>query len=459
MKKTLLFLLVIFTACSNEGGIAGGDGLSQLPTETEVDAPEEEITDQALLDIAQSTTFKYFWDYAHPNAGAARERYHPGNPSFDQHTVAVGGTGFGLMAIIVGVERGFISKSEAISRFQKILNFLESADRFHGAWPHWLDGNTAKVKPFSAKDNGGDIVETALLVQGLICVQEYFKSGTEAEKQLSQQAKTLWEEVEWDWYTNDKETLLWHWSPEYGFDINLGLKGYNETLIGYVLAASSPDYSIDKTVYQSGWASEGAIKSSNESYSYPLVVKHPGSPNLGGPLFFSHYSFLGLNPKGLADAYVNYDQATISHSNINYQYCVENPKGFAAYSKDCWGLTASYTRNSDGSRGYKAHSPVEDNGVITPSAALSSFPYTPEYSMRALRFFYKNKDKLLGPAGFYDAFSPQYGFWVAEAYLAIDQGPEIIMIENYRSGLLWTLFMQNTQIHNGLDKLGFVYSK
>ena len=459
MKHACLLLFVLMLSCSTQVEIDGGDGLSQLPKDSEAVSPEEEITDQALLDIAQSTTFKYFWDFAHPIAGAARERYHPGNPSFDQNTVAVGGTGFGLMAIIVGVERGFISKTEAISRFQKILNFLESADRFHGAWPHWLDGNTSKVKPFSAKDNGGDIVETALLVQGLICVQEYFKSGTENEKQLSQQAKTLWESVDWDWYTNEKETLLWHWSPEYGFDINLGLKGYNETLIAYVLAASSPNFSINKAAYENGWASQGSIKSSNESYSYPLVVNHPGSPYLGGPLFFSHYSFLGLNPKGLADAYVNYDQATMSHANINYQYCVENPKNFQGYSRDCWGLTASYTRNSDGSRGYKAHSPVEDNGVITPSAALSSFPFTPEYSMRALRFFYKNSDKLLGPAGFYDAFSPQYSFWVAEAYLAIDQGPEIIMIENYRSGLLWKLFMQNTQIQNGLDKLGFVYTK
>jgi hypothetical protein len=458
MKKVLLFLFLILLSCSNDE-VAGGDGSSQLPQTENPETQQEVISDSELLDLTQETTFKYFWDFAHPNAGAALERYHPEDPSHDSNTVAIGGTGFGLMAILVGIERGFISREAGVLRLQKIANFLSSADRFHGAWPHWLDGKTGKVKSFSAKDNGGDLVETAFLAQGLISVQEYFKEGIESEKALSQKAEALWHGIEWDWYTNKEKKLLWHWSPDYGFEINLGLKGYNETLIAYVLAAAAPNHTIEKDVYDNGWATQGAIKSTNERYNFPLIVNHPGSPNLGGPLFFSHYSFLGLNPNGLADAYVNYGQAAVSHTNINYQYCVENPKNFIGYGKDCWGLTASYTRRADGGIGYMAHSPVQDVGVITPSAALSSFPYTPEHAMRALRYFYKNKSKLLGPAGFYDAFSPQYNFWVAKAYLAIDQGPQIIMIENYRTGLLWKLFMQNKEVQQGLDKLGFVYTK
>lgn len=457
IKHASVLLVFLCLSCSKDQAV-GGDGSSQLPTPA-TPIPEEERSDEELLDLTQERTFAYFWEYAHPASGAARERYHPENPGFDSNTVTIGGTGFGLMSLIVGIERSYISQEEGQQRFEKILGYLATADRFHGVWPHWLDGNTGKVKPFSSNDNGGDLVETAFLAQGLICVQEYFKNGTEREKNISNQAKELWESIEWDFYTQGQNRLLWHWSPDYLFEKNLTLKGYNETMIAYVLAAASPTHSISKAVYQEGWASNGGIKSANESYNYPLVVNHPGSPFLGGPLFFSHYSFLGLNPNGLADAYVNYGQAAVSHANINYQYCVSNPKNFSGYGKDCWGLTASYTRNEDGSRGYKAHSPVQDNGVITPSAALASFPFTPEYSMRALRYFYKNKDKLFGPAGFYDAFSPQYGFWVAEAYLAIDQGPEIIMIENHRTGLFWKLFMQNPQVQKGLDNLGFVYQK
>ncbi len=188
------------------------------------------------------------------------------------------------------------------------------------------------------------------------------------------------------------------------------------------------------------------------------MVDHSGNAPKGGPLFWAHYSYLGLNPNGLSDDFVNYGETTVNHSKINYAYCVENPKNFKDYGENCWGLTASYTRNNDGSIGYKAHSPSSDTGIVSPTAAISSIPYTPDESLKAMRYFYKNKDQLLGPAGFYDAFSPEYNFWVAEAYLAIDQGPQLIMIENYRTGLFWNLFMQNEDVHAGLDKLGFSYA-
>jgi hypothetical protein len=445
--------MVLIASCT-KNETQGPTGVSELPEENP--DPVVEITDEELLDITQETTFKYFWDYAHPNSGAAKERYHPSNPDNDANTVTLGGTGFGLMAILVGIERNFVSRNDAVVRVTKIVSFLETADRFHGAWPHWVDGTTGKVKPFSALDDGGDLVETAFLVQGLICIKEYFKNGSETEQALANKADELWKGVEWNWYTQDNEALFWHWSPTNGFAINLALKGYNETLITYVLAAASPENSITKEVYTQGWASNGGIKSSNSAYGFPLMVNHSGSEQLGGPLFFSHYSFLGLNPNGLADEYVNYGDVSINHSKINYNYAVTNPNNYKDYGADCWGLTASYSRNSDGSLGYAAHAPNNDKGIISPTAAISSIVYTPEESIRALHYFYTNKDQLLGSAGFYDAFSPQYN-WVADAYLAIDQGPQIIMIENYRTGLLWKLFMQNEEIKMGLTKLGFTY--
>ncbi len=450
-------ILVLFFSCTADGP-PGPTGESQLPdTPKEEPQEEEAISDEELLELTQKETFKYFWDYAETNSGCARERYHPANPAHDAHTVAVGGTGFGLMALLVGIERAYIPREEAVTRLQKMLDFLEKADRFRGAWPHWLDGNTGKVKPFSTMDNGGDLVETALLAQGLITVKEYFKAGSDTEIKLAEQADRLWKGVEWNWYTQNQNELYWHWSPNYNFAMNLQLKGYNETLIAFVLAAASPEYAISKEVYTQGWASNGGIKSGQITYNHPLLVKHPSSETYGGPLFFSHYPFLGLNPMGLKDQFVDYGEVSKNHALINHRYAVENPKQYLGYGAECWGLSASYSRNSDGSLGYSAHSPANDVGVISPTAAISSIPYTPTESLKAMHYFYRHKDKLLGPAGFYDAFSPQYNFWVAEAYLAIDQGPQIIMIENYRTGLLWRLFMQNEDVKKGLTKLGFTY--
>lgn len=452
--------MTLFFACSSGDDGSGSTGISELPEQPGDTVPEVEepsITDEELLDLAQRETFKYFWDFAEANSGAARERYHPKDPANDPNTVTTGGTGFALMGILVGIERGLVAREQAVKRLTQILGFLETADRFHGAWPHWLNGNTGKVNPFSPMDDGGDLVETAFLVQGLICIKEYFKDGTDTEKALAEKADALWKGVEWNWYTQNRNTLYWHWSPVHDFAINLELKGYNEVLITYILAAASPDYSIEKEVYAEGWASNGNIATADTAYDIPLVVDHAGNAPKGGPLFWAHYSYLGLNPKNLVDDYMNYWDVNVNHTKINNRYCIENPKNFKAYGPDCWGMTASYSRNSDGSLGYNAHSPSNDTGVISPTAAISSIPYTPEESMKALHYFYKNKDKLLGPAGFYDAFSPEYDFWVAEAYLAIDQGPQLIMIENYRSGLLWNLFMQNGDVRTGLDKLGFSY--
>jgi len=415
------------------------------------------ISDNDLLDLTQKETFKYFWDYAESNSGCARERYHPTNTSLGAHTVATGATGFGVMSILVGIERGFITRQEGYTRLSKILNFLQNADRFHGAWSHWINGSDGKVIPFSLDDDGGDLVETAYLSQGLICIKEYFKNGTTEEKALANKADLLWKGVEWTWYTQNQNVLYWHWSPKYNFSKNFKLTGYNEVLITYIMAASSPDFGISKQVYTNGWASNGGIKSTNIKYGYPLLVKHNGSQEYGGPLFWAHYSYLGLNPHGLSDDYVNYWNVNTNQVLIDYKYCVENPLKYKDYSEDCWGLTASYSRNSDGSIGYAAHKPGNDLGVISPTAAISSIPYTPTKSLKALHYFYDHKDKLLGPAGFYDAFSPQYNFWVADAYLGIDQGPIIIMIENYRTQFMWNLFMQNEDVQQGLSTLGFTY--
>ncbi|MCG8373954.1 MAG: Ig-like domain-containing protein [Balneolales bacterium] len=401
------------------------------------------ITDEELLTKVQEQTFKYFWDFAHPVSGLARERNTSGN------LVTIGGSGFGVMAILVGIERNFIGKAEGISRLQTIVNFLENADRFHGVWPHWMNGNTGEVIPFSARDNGADLVETAFMAQALITVREYLDDSIQEEQELIDKIDGLLDSIEWNWFTKGGENVLyWHWSPEYEWQMNLPIRGYNEALIIYVLAASSKNYAIDKEVYTSGWARSGAIQNGNEYYGIELPLGY----DFGGPLFFAHYSFLGLDPRNLSDQYADYWQQNTNHSLINRAHSTENPMNFVGYSEQSWGITAS-----DDPGGYSAHSPTNDNGTITPTAALSSMPYTPEESMTALRhFYYILGDKLWGEYGFYDAFNPTQGWW-ASSTLAIDQGPIIIMIENHRTGLLWDLFMQAPEVQTALDALGFTY--
>jgi len=224
------------------------------------------------------------------------------------------------------------------------------------------------------------------------------------------------------------------------------VQGWNECLITYVLAASSTTHGIPKAVYDSGYARNGAMRNGNAYLGFTL----PLGPAFGGPLFFEHYSFLGINPKSLSDAYANYQTQTTNHTLINYNYCKNNPQNYFGYSDSVWGLTASDIPN-----GYTASSPTNDVGVIAPTAAISSIPYTPSESLQALKFFYYVLgDKLWSDYGFKDAFSLK-DIWFAGSYLAIDQGPIIGMIENYRTGLLWSLFTSCPEVKAGMLSLGF----
>ncbi|MBP1618913.1 MAG: hypothetical protein H6Q14_2740 [Bacteroidetes bacterium] len=419
-----------------------------LTLKTALDSTDkfDRITDEELLDLVQSQTFKYFWDNRHPTSGMALER------ASSPNTVTTGGTGFAIMTIIVGIERDFISRTEGLERILKIVNFLNlNCTRYHGAFSHWINGTTGETIPFSTYDDGGDLVETAFLFQGLLTARAYFDQEDSEEVALRNLVTTLWEEVEWTWFQkNGESALYWHWSPNYGWQINQQISGWSEALIVYVLASSSPTYPISKDVYDNGWAGSGSIKNGSQYYGYTL----PLGESYGGPLFFTHYSFLGLDPTGLSDEYANYFTQNQNHALINYSYCVANPSGFTGYSTDCWGLSAS-----DGNAGYSAFSPTNDQGVIAPTAALSSMPYTPEKSLDALRFFYyKLGDKIWKDYGFVDAFNLSEQ-WFDSDFLAIDQGPIVVMIENYRTGLIWNLFMNIEEIQNGYTKLGFQVSK
>ncbi|MFZ1108926.1 MAG: glucoamylase family protein [Rhodomicrobium sp.] len=414
-------------------------------TERSVPGPTERIGDEALLDLVQRQTFGFFWDYAHQRCGMALDRA-PADGSGGNDLIAVGGTGFGIMAILVAAERGWIARSEALDRISAIVRHLEAAERYNGVFPHYMDGCTGKEVAFWADNAGGDIVETSYLVQGLLTARQYFRARSHRETVLRNRIESLWREVNWNWHTKGEDVLFWHRSPKLEREPPQTVRGWNECLITYVLAASSPTYPIAASAYREGWAKGDQFANGKAYYGIEL----PLGPDYGGPLFFAHYSFLGLDPRGLEDRYANYWEQNRRHTLINYEHCVRNPNKYAGYGPDCWGLTAS-----DGDEGYYPHAPDVDRGVITPTAALGSMPYTPEQSMQALRHFYFDRGpRIWGKYGFADAFNPATG-WVASDNLAIDQGPIVVMIENYRTGLLWRLFMSCPEVRQGLQALGF----
>jgi hypothetical protein len=420
--------------------------IAKSPSPAKAAKRGERLSDESLLDLVQRQTFRYFWDGAHPVSGLARDRcQRDADPTND--LVAIGGSGFGAMAILVACERGWVTRAQALARFSATLDCLEKATCYHGMYPHFMNGGTGATIPFSRKDDGADLVETAFLFQGLLCVRAYFDRDEPEETRLRQRIAYLWSEAEWNWFTQGgRNALTWHWSPTNGFALNHEIRGWNECLIAYVLAVSAPRYAIPADAYHEGWAQARRFlnRRSFEGVELPL------GPDGGGPLFLAHFSFLGLDPRDLSDSYADYWRQNVNHTRINYAYCLRNPGGNKGYGPNCWGLSAG-----DGYAGYAANAPGADRGVITPSAALSSFPYAPKEAMAALRHFYEDLgDRIWGRYGFVDGFSEQHD-WVSDAFLAISQGPIVVMIENYRSGLLWKLFMSIPEIQAGMKTLGF----
>lgn len=433
----------------------------EIKSVSTVFASTRRMNDEELLTMVQEAAFRYYWEGAEANSGLARENI-PGR----ENMVAMGAAGFGVMALVAGTERGFITRQQAVERFTRITQFLERSEKFHGAFAHFMDGPTAKVEPFfGQRDNGGDLVETAFLVQGLLTAKAYFNKDNAAEEAIRNSITRLWQGIEWNWYRRYAESpyLYWHWSPDKEWVIDHRLIGWNETMVTYLLAIASPTYAIPPSMYYSGWASQDTIAQkyraawgeTKDGSMYTNGNTYQGirldvGVSSGGPLFFTHYSYMGYDPHQLTDRYVNYFTNNQNIARINHQYCVANPNRFKGYSDSSWGLTAS-----DGPRRYSADEPArhQDNGKITPTGAISSFPYTPDESMKALKKFYYDYGHFLwGEYGFRDAFNLSQN-WCSDIFMGLNQAPMVVMIENYRTGLIWKLFMSNPDIRNGIKTL------
>ena len=438
MKRTLLALMI--AALFGPGCTSGRKA--------------QMLSDDALLDTIERATSLYFTDFINPNNGLARER---ANWDYYGDIVTTGGTGFGMMAIVAAAERQYIPREQAVAQLDNITRFLDRVERFHGAWAHWYASETEQVYPFSPYDDGGDLVETAFLTEGLLVVRQWLQnSEVEAEREVAQRADKLWKEIEWDWYTQGTDSLYWHWSKNHGWKMNHRIKGFDECFITYVLAAASPTHPIERKVYEACYKNSPYYYNGKAYYGIKLSL----GMEYGGPLFFTHYSWLGLNPHGLTDGEVNYFERNRAHALIHYNYALENPKGHAEYGANLWGFTSS----DDPLVGYCSHHPgtPDENGTVSPTAAVASIVYTPEQSMAVIRHLYEDLgERVFGRYGFYDAYNPSLApeKQVVPHYLAIDQGPIVVMIENYRSGLIWNLFMQAPEVQTGLERLGFYYEQ
>jgi hypothetical protein len=437
-----------------EGGEAGPSAVATAAT--------RELTDDELVDMLQEAAFRYYWEASGANSGMAHENL-PG----DDRIVATGATGLGISALVAAVDRQFITRDQGLERLETIVSFLERAPRYHGAWSHYYNDETGETMPlFGMYDNGGDIIETSYVIQGLLTARGYFDRKEKREQSLRKRITALWEAVEWDWYRQlpDSPFLYWHWSPQWGFQIHHPLIGFNETVPTYLLAIASPTHPVPASMYYSGWASQdksaqeyregwsgspdGKLYANGNTY---FGIKLDVGVSSGGPLFFIHYIFMGFDPHALRDRYTtSYFENSRHIALINRAYCIANPKGFKGYGANAWGLTASF-----GFNGYTTPAPDQwnDEGTITLTGALSSFPYTPEESMAAFKHFYRDLGaELWGIYGPRDNYNPSQD-WLAYHYMGLNQAPIVAMVENHRSGLLWRAFMSNPEIGEMLKKL------
>ncbi|MEG1684411.1 MAG: glucoamylase family protein [Bacteroides sp.] len=435
LSLALMFLFVGLCGCKGENTKLNED-VSFIPD-------EDYRKDRELLEKLQRETFEYMWFNAHPTSGMVYER----NTGVDT-PVTVGGTGFGIAAIVVAVQNGWITRDEALQRLLLLTNFLftkTERQSLHGAFPHWMNGQTGATIAFSPKDDGADIVETSFLIEGLLIARAYF-SGTGDEAILRKRISDIWKGVDWQWFTKGENNgLYWHWSPTHGFEMNMKIAGFNECMVTYILAVSSPTHPISRAAYNYWTSTSGYQTKTYNGYTIQASMPYTG------PLFFVHYSFIGLDPREMADSFVpgGYWVRNVTQTLINRAYCLETAPKANLYSPQYWGLTASDIRG-----GYTASAPDNDKATVAPTAALSSMPYTPEYSMQVLWNLYLNyRAQMWGTYGPYDAMSLRES-WFATSYLAIDQLPIVCMIENYRSGLLWTLFKSDTDIGSGLRVAG-----
>ncbi len=410
--------------------------------------PAAAQTTAALVDTVQHTGVMYFWEQANPANGLVKDRSTAGSPA------SIAATGFGLSALCVGVDHGWLTREQVKGRVLTTLNTFWTGPQssaasgtigYKGLYYHFLDMNTAT----RTWDSELSTIDTALLFAGILDTKMYFTGADSQEVLIRQLADSIYYRADWNFARNFNQGILQGWKPGTGFGGFGQWVGYNEAMILYILALGSPTHPVPTTAW-SKWTS-----------NYLWQTLYGQSFLICPPLFTHQYSHCWIDFSGMQDNYMraqssNYAENSRRATLAQHSYCIANPGAWTGYSDSLWGLTAS-----DDPFGYAAHGAPpsqSDNGTITPTAGLSSIVFTPELSVPLLHNLWDNwRATTWGPYGFKDAFNPYYG-WVDTDYLGIDQGPIVLMMENYRNGSVWARTYQNLDLRTGLARAGFTGS-
>lgn len=437
----ILAIAILLTSCTDTPGFNQGVESGEAVANDNTYSPAKV---RFILDSQQKKMIDFFMSGADQTSGMCL------NSSQWGGTMTTGATGMGFMNIITGVERGWISREEGLDQILKVVKFLDKADRYHGSWSHWY-GTDGKTKPFGNQIVAGEIVETAFVMTGLIAAKEYFNGSDTKEVELRNYVDKFWNEIDWSNFVhNDKLYWIWHSDKAGDKAYEHALTGWNETLIVYILALAAPEgHNISPDVYQKCWQSNGGIYRENQKvYGYEQPLGRPA--NMEG-LFLAQYSFLGLDPRHMADQYINYWNHVTAYTMINRHYCVYEAPESHGYSETDWGITAC--EGAGPATEYKGRTPSNDDGVLCTSASVSSFPYTPFYCAQVLLNLNQNWSFMNGKYGFKTSYHPASGK-ASSYYLGMEHAPQAVMIENYRSGLLWNLVMRNGHIKKGFELAG-----
>lgn len=416
-----------------------------LPSATLAAVPHTFASDDEFLDYVQQTSFDYFWYLANPTNGMVADRSTPTSPC------SIAAVGFGLTCIGIGIDHGWISRTQGVARVLTTLNtFLNGPQGtnasgtigYKGWFYHFLDMNTALRSPASELSS----IDTALLLAGILHAKQYFDGTNTDEISIRTKADAIFNRVDWNWMAQGTNVISMGWFPSGSFIANNWI-GYNEGMILYILGLGAATNPLPASAW-SRWTS-GYAWATNYGQAF---VTFP-------PLFGHQYSHCWIDFRHNADAYMNSKNSTYFQNSrratlAQRSYCIANPLNRVGYSSNVWGLTAC-----DGPSGYGTHGapPAEnDDGTIAPTAAGGSMAFAPEYALPALRHFYTQfRFRIWTAYGFRDAFNLG-AQWYASDTLGIDQGPIVVMIENYRTQRVWRRFMQNEEVQRGLQRAGFV---
>lgn len=408
-------------------------------------APAQALTTPALLDTLQYSAFKYFWLEANPVNGLIKDRSASWSPC------SIASAGFGLTAICIGIDRGWVTREAGRARVLATLNTFWNGPQgtdaagtigYQGFFYHFLDMNTAT----RVWDSELSSIDTALLLAGMLEARQYFDTADPLDVEVRTLVDNIYRRVNWEFMRNSGSALRMGWKPGTGFAGFGNWIGYNEAMIMYILALGSPTYPVPTTCWNV-WVS-----------GYNWATYYGQSYVVFPPLFGHQYSHCWIDFRYIQDPYMAFRGITYFENSrrATYaarSYCIDNPFGWVGYGENEWGLTAS-----DDPWGYLAHGapPAQnDNGTITPTAAASSIVFAPEIVIPTLHhFFDAYGPQLWGSYGFKDAFNRTQNWWATDV-IGIDQGPIIIMIENYLTRSVWNRFMQNADIQAGLARAGF----